>query len=109
MKRATELSVVQTTVDSEEAARTLSRRIVEERLAACVQVTPIESVYRWQGAMETAAEWRLTAKTRTSLTDRLADRIKELHTYDLPEIVVTPITGGSEEYLEWVKAETMSR
>ena len=100
--------MVTTTTDSEEAARELAQRLIECRLAACVQYWPIRSVYRWQGQTENAAEYLLVAKTRAELAERLSSTIAELHSYELPEITVTPIVGGSEVYLGWITAETMN-
>jgi periplasmic divalent cation tolerance protein len=101
--------VVRTTVDTEAAAGEMARRIVEERLAACVQCTPVESTYRWKGAVETSAEYLLAAKTRSSLAPALAAFIGKHHSYETPEIVVTPILGGSEDYLAWIHSETDER
>ncbi len=98
--------VVLTTTDSEEAAKALAALIVAERLAACVQTTPIRSVYRWQGAVRHESEVLLVIKTRVALLDRLEAFVKTHHTYDTPEIVALPIVGGSQEYLDWIAAET---
>lgn len=98
--------VVLTVTDSKEAARRLARAIVEERLAACVQVLPIESVYRWQGAVQEEAEALLLIKTRHDLFEQLEAFIKEHHTYETPEIVAIPIVAGSQAYLDWIAAET---
>lgn len=98
--------VVLTTTDSEDAASTLAQKIVEERLAACVQTTPIRSVYRWQGAVQREAEVLLLIKTRPDLLDRLEAFITQHHTYERPEIVALPIVGGSQAYQDWIVAET---
>ena len=98
--------VVSTTAGSEPEAKDLARRIINERLAACVQYTPIQSTYRWKGAVESASEYLLLAKTRASLADELIACIRNVHSYEVPEIIVTPISGGFEKYLDWVKAET---
>ena len=101
-----EFVVVTTTVDSEDAAKSLSAGIVDSRLAACVQYTPINSVYRWKGAVESAAEYLLLAKTRSDLADDLVAFIRSNHSYELPEIVVLPIAGGLPAYLDWIADET---
>ena len=94
---------VATTIDSEEAAERISATLVERRLAACVQVVgPIASRYRWQGEVETAREWLCLAKTEASRYDDLEAEIRELHPYDEPEIVATPIVAGSAGYLKWL-------
>ncbi len=94
---------VLTTAGSEEEAERISAALVERRLAACVQVVgPISSRFRWQGEVETAQEWLCLAKTEASRYDELEAAIRELHSYEVPEIVATPIVAGSEGYLKWV-------
>jgi periplasmic divalent cation tolerance protein len=94
---------VTTTIDSEEAAERIAAALVERRLAACVQVLgPIASHYRWQGQIESAREWMCVAKTAASRYDELEAMIRELHPYDEPEIVATPIVAGSAGYLDWI-------
>jgi periplasmic divalent cation tolerance protein len=98
---------VLTTVDSEEAGLQLGRSIVSARLAACVQIVgPIRSLYWWQGKVDDAREWQLLMKTTTERLPALEAHIKANHSYDTPEIIVTPIAGGSAEYLNWVSEET---
>ena len=99
-------SVVTTTVDSPEAAESLAKGIVEARLGACVQIVPIRSVYRWDGEVRVDAEWQCVVKTSTIRVDDLVAHIKARHTYDLPEVVVTSVTGGNDDYLAWVSEET---
>ena len=92
-----------TTVGSEEDAERISVALVERRLAACVQtVGPIASRYRWQGEVETAAEWQCLAKTEARRYPEVEAAIRELHPYDEPEILATPIVAGSAGYLAWV-------
>ena len=94
---------VLTTVGSEEDAERISAALVERRLAACVQTLgPIASRYRWQGAVETAREWQCLAKTEASRYPEVESAIRELHPYDEPEILATPIVAGSAGYLAWV-------
>ena len=100
------VNVVTTTVDSAEAAESLARGIVEARLGACVQIVPIRSVYRWDGEVRVDAEWQCVVKTSALRVDELVTHIKANHTYDVPEVVVTPVTGGNDEYLTWVSEET---
>ena len=96
---------VTTTIDSQEAARELARSAVEARLAACAQISgPIESVYRWQSQVEQAQEWVVVFKTRALGYPGLEAHIKANHPYDVPEIVATPISEGSPDYLSWVEA-----
>ncbi|WP_290055854.1 divalent-cation tolerance protein CutA [Amycolatopsis solani] len=99
--------IVTSTTDSEAAARELATQAVAERLGACAQVVgPITSVYRWDGAVQADQEWRVEIKTTTGRVPALTARLRQLHSYDLPEVVATPIVGGSADYLAWVSAET---
>lgn len=85
-------------------AITLGRTLVEEGLAACVNVLPpMESVYRWQGSVHQDAERQLVIKTRIERLDALQGRLKTLHPYEVPEFLVLPVSAGSPSYLEWVK------
>ncbi|PZT74969.1 MULTISPECIES: divalent-cation tolerance protein CutA [unclassified Streptomyces] len=98
---------VLTTTDSEEKARELARRLVEARLAACVQISaPVTSVYRWQNAIEATEEWQLFCKTTAERYEELEARLIEAHDYDTPEIIALPVLRGSAGYLGWVAAET---
>jgi periplasmic divalent cation tolerance protein len=99
-------SVVTTTVDSAEAAEFLAKGIVEARLGACVQIVPIRSVYRWNGEVRVDAEWQCVVKTSAIRADELVAHIKAHHTYDVPEVIVTPVVGGNHDYLAWVSEET---
>jgi periplasmic divalent cation tolerance protein len=95
--------ILLTTAGSQEEARKLAQALVERRLAACVNIVPrIESVYRWQGKVETAEEWLLIIKTQVEAFERVRDAIKELHSYELPECLMLEVSGGSEGYLKWI-------
>jgi periplasmic divalent cation tolerance protein len=95
------------TTDSRDEADRLGRLAVVGRLAACAQVAgPVTSTYRWQGAVETATEWHVWMKTTEARLESLIELIRSNHTYDVPEIIATPITAGNPAYLEWVAAET---
>jgi periplasmic divalent cation tolerance protein len=97
--------IVLTTTDSPESARRIARVLVERRLAACVNLIPnLLSVYRWQGAVETAEETLLLIKTSTKFLAALEAALGELHTYDVPEFLVLPVESGSTLYLEWLHA-----
>ncbi|WP_086669254.1 divalent-cation tolerance protein CutA [Lentzea kentuckyensis] len=98
--------VVTTTVDSAEVAESLAKGIVEARLGACVQIVPIRSVYRWDGEVRVDAEWQCVVKTSAIRADELVEHIKTNHSYDVPEVVVTPVVGGNDDYLAWVSEET---
>lgn len=105
--RAAAHAQVVTTHDDRAVADKIASAGVAARLAACAQVDgPITSTYWWDGALETASEWRVTFKTRSDLVSALTERIRAAHTYDVPEIVATPIVGGLPDYLAWIDAET---
>jgi periplasmic divalent cation tolerance protein len=98
---------IHTTIDTQEGAKKIADTLVEKRLAACVQVSgPITSTYWWQGQIEVAQEWVCTAKTRQNLYDAVEQAIREVHSYDEPEILATPLLAGSQGYLNWVAQET---
>ncbi|TDE01481.1 divalent-cation tolerance protein CutA [Jiangella asiatica] len=98
--------VVITTTDSEAAARELAAGVVAGRLGACAQIIPITSVYRWEGVVRTEPEWRLEIKTVAGRADALIEYLAAMHGYDVPEIVVVQVAGGSAAYLSWVSEET---
>lgn len=106
MNETPEFVTVNTTVESEADAARLAGLIVESRLAACAQYFPIRSVYRWKGRVESSSEFLVLAKTRNVLADRLCAFIKDNHGYEVPEILVTPVIGGSGPYLDWIRTET---
>ena len=85
-------------------ARRIARTLVERRLVACVNVlsAPVESVYRWKGKIETAKEFLLIAKTSRARFKAVERAIRELHNYELPEVIAVPIVAGSPDYLGWI-------
>jgi periplasmic divalent cation tolerance protein len=94
---------VLTTTGSEEEAGRIATFLVERRLAACVQVDgPITSRYRWQGKIEEDQEWQCLAKTTAAAYEAVEAAIREVHSYDEPEIIATPIFAGSAGYLAWI-------
>jgi len=102
-----DLVFVYMTAASREEAMRIGRALVEERLAACVNVLGgMTSVYRWEGAVETAEETVFIAKTRRDLFEPLAARVRELHSYTVPCIVELPVERGNPAYLDWLRAET---
>ena len=99
----TDKRVVLTTCGSLEEARKIAHALIERRLAACVNiVSQVESVYRWQDKVETAAEWLLVIKTTEGAFARLRDALHELHSYETPECIAIGIEDGSAAYLEWI-------
>ena len=101
-----EVCVAFITAPDLEKATGIARALVEERLAACVNLLPgIRSVYRWEGSIEEDAEVLLVVKTRADRAGALVDRVVALHPYDVPEVVMLPAVGGSPAYLDWVREE----
>ena len=99
----TDKRIVLSTAGSVEEARKIARHLVENQLAACVNIVPeIESIYRWQGKVESSSEWLLLIKTSSGKVPSVEDAIRELHSYDLPECIAIAIDGGSSEYLDWI-------
>jgi len=99
--------LVITTCDDADAATRLGESLVEARLAACVQVVgPIRSIYRWEGAVTSSAEWQLHVKTSADRVEGVTEHIVARHGYDVPEVIAVPVVGGSRAYLDWVTAET---
>jgi periplasmic divalent cation tolerance protein len=98
--------VVLVTAGNADDASLLANALVEERLAACVNIVPgVQSVYRWQGAVEHAAEWLLVIKTAQARLADVVARVKSLHAYAVPEVLALPVHGGSETYLSWLLAQ----
>jgi len=96
-------SVIFVTAGSETEAETIARTMVEEQLAACVNIlSPIRSIYRWEGKIADDREWLLVIKTRAERFSAIEERVKELHSYQTPEVIALPILQGSEAYLHWL-------
>ena len=103
----TDKRIVLSTAGSEEEARKIARYVVEHQLAACVNIVPqVESIYRWQGKVESNHEWLLLIKTTAERFEKVRDAIRELHSYDLPECIAVAIEDGSPEYLRWLADPT---
>ena len=98
-----EFIVALVTVGSADEGDRLARALVESRLAACVnRQKAVQSIYRWQGKIESSEEELLIVKTRRDLFERLKEKIQQLHSYQVPEIIALPIIEGSENYLRWL-------
>ena len=105
-----EFIVIYVTVGAAEEAGRIARALVEERLAACVnQVPALRSTYRWQGQVEQSNEELLIIKTRRDFLASVEKRVRELHSYDLPELIALPIIEGSLEYLQWLDDQLTQR
>lgn len=94
--------VVLTTIDSEEDAQKIAAALVERKLAACVQISRIESVYSWQGEVQQSPELRLLVKTTDEQYARVEAAIRELHTYDLPAILALPVEHAYAPFADWI-------
>ena len=104
-----EFALVLTTLPLDMDEGAFARTLVDERLAACVNIhPPMTSVYRWDEQVQEEGERQLTIKTTRTRLDALLERIRALHPYDVPEFVVIPIVDGSSEYLEWLRGSTES-
>ena len=104
----TQFVVVFITCGSEEEASKIAHALVDERLAACANmISPIRSIYRWQGKICDEREWLLVVKTRETRFQDLEKRVKSLHSYEVPEIISLPILAGSSSYLSWLEESTV--
>lgn len=102
----TEFIQMVTTTEKKDEAQKIAKSIVEKRLAGCVQIIgPITSTYWWKNNIETAEEWLCLIKTRRDLYEALEEAVREVHPYDVPEILATPVTAGSKSYLDWLGNE----
>ncbi len=100
----TDSIVIFVTAGSEAEAEKIARALVEEQLAACVNIlSPIRSIYRWQGQVADDREWLLLIKTRAERFAAVESRVKALHSYQVPEVIALPIVTGAEGYLRWLR------
>jgi periplasmic divalent cation tolerance protein len=104
---ASDLVLALSTAADAEQAQAIARALVEERLIACANLVPgLTSIYRWRDAVQVEPEVLLVMKTRRSLVPRLKERLPELHSYEVPELVVTPLVDGLDPYCRWVREST---
>ncbi|MFH1125145.1 MAG: divalent-cation tolerance protein CutA [Pseudomonadota bacterium] len=96
-----------TTTEKKEDARKIAREVVRRRLAACVQIIgPVSSTYWWKEGIEEAEEWLCVVKSREELYEKLEKAIRDVHPYEVPEILAMPVVKGSPDYLRWLDRET---
>lgn len=96
--------IVSTTIDTKETAYQIANLLVDKKLAACVQIDAVSSIYSWKGQVQEAEEYRLQIKTRENLYDDVAVQIRMMHTYETPEIIATPMSHISEAYGTWMES-----
>ena len=99
--------IVITSTDSRENAEAIIRTLLEQKLAACIQSSSIQSAYRWQGKIISGEEIRLEIKSRVSLYPQLRETISQVHIYEVPEILMIPVADANEAYLRWIAEETV--
>jgi periplasmic divalent cation tolerance protein len=97
-----------TTISARPEAEKIAKALIDKKLAACVQIAgPIKSIYRWKGRIETAREWVCVIKAKSRLYKKIETAIKELHPYEVPEIIATPIMLANKDYLKWIKSNSV--
>ena len=99
--------IVQTTTSNEEEAKRIAKILIQDKLAACVQLKDIESLYNWDGKLCCERETLLSIKTKKELFSKVKSKILELHSYDTPEIIELDISNISEDYLKFIKENTI--
>jgi periplasmic divalent cation tolerance protein len=102
----TQYCLVYITAKDEEEASRIGKALVSEKLAACVNLHPIKSIFRWQGEINQEDEVALLAKTRAELANEVISRVKELHSYEVPCAIVLPLEKGNPDFLEWISQST---
>jgi periplasmic divalent cation tolerance protein len=106
MSAASEYAVILVTAGSQEEAELLSRLLLEQKKAACVNILNADSLFWWEGAIESEHEKLLVAKSRTSLLPEIIELVRENHSYDVPEVIALPVIGGNRDYLGWIGEST---
>ncbi|MFC1938682.1 divalent-cation tolerance protein CutA [Chloroflexota bacterium] len=102
----TQYCLVYITTKDEEEAEKIGKALVSERLAACANLHPIKSIFRWQGQISQEDEVALLAKTKAELANEVISRVKELHSYEVPCVIVLPIEKGNPDFLAWLSQST---
>jgi periplasmic divalent cation tolerance protein len=99
---STGYGVVLVTAASQSEATAIATMLIEEQLAACINVFPVQSIYQWEGKIQQESEFQLIIKTNLAKFAELSSRIQEIHSYAVPEIIALPIVSGAESYLGWL-------
>ena len=105
-KNTSDYCLVMVTVSSKIEGEKIATALLTEKLAACINMTPVDSFYTWSEKINHDQEWQLLIKTRLNLFEQLANQIKLIHSYDVPEIIALPILAGSSSYLKWITEST---
>ena len=101
--------VIFVTTGTEAEAHNIAGQLIEHRMAACVNIVPgVDSTFRWEGKIETDRESLLIIKSKAGLLRKTVDLVKQLHSYEVPEIIAMPVIGGNEAYLQWIDNEVRS-
>jgi len=104
--KETDKIVIFVTTSTEEEARRIAELLLDRRKAACVNIVPkVDSLFWWQGKLDSAQESLLIIKTKASLLPEVVSLVKGIHSYEVPEIIAMPIIGGNEDYLKWIHSE----
>ncbi|MCM1984136.1 divalent-cation tolerance protein CutA [Lyngbya confervoides] len=106
LQESLEPLVVLVTASSHQEARAIAQQLIQQKLAACVNLFPLESLYLWEGHLQEAAEWQLIIKTTAHCFDTLRTTVIAHHSYEVPEILALPIVAGSPPYLDWLRTQT---
>jgi len=101
--------VVLVTASSRSEAEMIARSLIEAKLAACVTLFPMQSIYTWQNEIQQSEEWQLIIKSNLNLFSDLEAKIRELHSYEVPEIIALSIVAGSHNYLQWISRQVTSQ
>ena len=109
METPVNYGVVLVTTGNIQEAEAIANALVEAKLAACVSLLPIHSIYTWQGELHNEQEWQLLIKTDLTQFPAMEAKIKELHSYEVPEIIALPILAGSQAYLQWISQQVKSK
>ena len=106
--KASDYCIISTTTDTKENADTISQTLLQKKLIACAQNTTTQSSYRWQGKVIESDEVLLQMKTKRSLFEHIKKEIEQMHTYDVPEIIMIPLLDANDFYLQWIEKETIN-
>lgn len=105
MPSSSQLGLVLVTAASEAEAHTIAKHLIDARLAACIALKPIQSIYRWQGTVHHDSEYQLVIKTDLTLFEQIAAQVTQHHSYDLPEIIAVPMIESTEDYGQWIREQ----